>query len=130
GAGRTGGINLNICALISYVAMTNWLSSTGRLAFLMPKELAYQASYEGWRRLGGKWKFLELHDWSEAGHPFDPVKEDFMTFVMGRSSKDERSVPVTTYTKERARQKASEWKDSTEAEKNLEVTRGVAGQII
>lgn len=54
GAGRTGGINLNICALISYVAMTNWMQRKGRLAFLMPRELAYQASYEGWRRLGGK----------------------------------------------------------------------------
>lgn len=131
GAGRTGGINLNICALISYVAMTNWLSPAGRLAFLMPKELAYQASYEGWRRLGGKWKFIEFHDWSKAGHPFDPVKEDFMTFVMGRSVNSEKSVPVTMYRKKkRTRQKASEWKGSAQAFDNLEVAHSVAGQII
>ena len=50
GSGRTGGINLNICALITHVAITNWLSDDGKLAFLMPRELAYQSSYEGWRR--------------------------------------------------------------------------------
>ena len=132
GAGRTGGINLNICALISYVAMSNWLSPNGRLAFLMPKELANQASYEGWRRLGGKWKFLAFHDWSKAGHPFDPVKEDFMTFVMGRSpTPNTRSVPVTTYTrKKQSTEKSSDWKNLVEATDNLEESHGVAGQII
>jgi hypothetical protein len=131
GAGRTGGINLNICALISYVAMTNWMSDAGRLAFLMPRELANQASYEGWRRLGGKWNFQEFHDWSEAGHPFDPVKEDFMTFVIGNSAPKGRSVPVTHYTKKRdSVQSASEWKSAAIAADYLTTSRGVAGQII
>ncbi len=130
GAGRTGGINLNICALISYVAMTNWMQRNGRLAFLMPRELAYQASYEGWRRLGGKWKFLEFHDWSDAGDPFDPVKEDFMTFVLGRSESPVRYVPVITYKKLRGvKEKAAEWKGD-DALKNLASSQGVAGQII
>ena len=109
GAGLTGGINLNICALISYVAMTNWMEHSGRLAFLMPRELATQASYEGWRRLEGKWRFLRFNDWSKAGHPFDPVKEDFMTFVIGRG-KSADCVPVTFFTKNNSsRQKAAEW---------------------
>ncbi|MEW6418025.1 MAG: N-6 DNA methylase [Nitrospirota bacterium] len=38
GAGRTGGINLNICVLITHVAATNWLKDDGRLAFLMNKD--------------------------------------------------------------------------------------------
>ncbi|MGI0059671.1 MAG: N-6 DNA methylase, partial [Nitrosotalea sp.] len=42
GAGLTGGINLNVCALIAHVAINNWLTKDGKLAFLMPKELAYQ----------------------------------------------------------------------------------------
>lgn len=130
GAGRTGGINLNICALISYVAMTNWLSPTGRLAFLMPRELAKQASYEGWRRLGGKWGFLEFHDWAKAGHPFDPVREDFMTFVIGKG-RPTRSVPVTYFVKKRdVKQKATQWKDARVAAENLSITRGIAGRVI
>jgi len=130
GAGRTGGINLNICALISYVAMTNWMERNGRLAFLMPRELAYQASYEGWRRLGGKWKFLGFHDWSKAGDPFDPVKEDFMTFVIGRSNKPVRYVPVVSHQKLKSvKRKAAEWK-SEDAAQNLSASPGVAGQVI
>ena len=131
GAGRTGGINLNICALISYVAMTNWMKRDGRLAFLMPRELANQASYEGWRRLGGKWSFLEFHDWSKAGHPFDPVREDFMTFIIGRSGDPAHAVPVSYYRKIKKRKirKATEWTQS-EADENLELSHGVAGPII
>jgi hypothetical protein len=130
GAGRTGGINLNICALISYVSMTNWLEPSGRLAFLMPRELANQASYEGWRRLGGKWNFFEFHDWSKAGHPFDPVKEDFMTFIIGKRKRS-RSVPVTHFTKKgNTKAKATEWKSLLEASEHLETHSGVAGQII
>ncbi len=130
GAGRTGGINLNICALISYVAMTNWMQRNGRLAFLMPRELANQASYEGWRRLGGKWSFLAFHDWSSAGHPFEPVKEQFMTFVLGRAEEPSRSVPVTFYKKKPGTaRRAPEW-TTQEAANNLIVSHGVAGQII
>jgi len=131
GAGRTGGINLNICALISYVSMSNWLDHSGRLAFLMPRELANQASYEGWRRLGGKWNFLEFHDWSASGHPFDPVKEDFMTFIIGREKAAPRSVPVTFFTRRRdAKLKATEWKNLPEALEHITTSKGVAGQII
>ena len=47
----TGGINLNICALISNVVAENWLSSEGVLGFLMPEPLIFQPSYEGFRNL-------------------------------------------------------------------------------
>jgi len=36
----------------------------------MPRELANQPSYEGWCRHPGLGR-------CEAGHPFDPIKEDF-----------------------------------------------------
>lgn len=136
GAGRTGGINLNICALIAHVAATNWLSKDGILAFLMPRELAYQASYEGWRKaVGGKNRgFLEFHDWSKAGHPFDPVKEDFMTYLLGQkknSSKGIFIVPTTLYLKKKScKSKAHEWKELNEAVQCLDVENSVAGQII
>ena len=131
GAGFTGGINLNICALIAHVTMTNWLKPNGRLAFLMPRELANQASYEGWRRLGGKWTFIRFYDWSNVGHPFDPVKEDFMTFVVGKGPKDEYDiVPVIYFKRKKGTQKASEWKNLEVATDNFITTKGVAGQVI
>lgn len=96
GAGRTGGINLNVCALISHVSATNWLADGGKLSFLMPKELVNQASYEGWRTaVGGEHlSLVELHDWSKAGHPFDPVKEDFMSYVFVKKKSPQKTVPV------------------------------------
>mgnify|MGYP000349516405 CR=1 FL=1 len=132
GAGRTGGINLNVCALIAHVSINNWLDDTGKLAFLMPRELANQASYEGWRRLGTKdWRFLEFHDWTRAGHPFDPVKEDFMTFVIGKNPIEPRTVPVRHFRKRKdCKTAASSWRNSEEAFACLDVESGVAGQII
>ncbi|TRZ95969.1 MAG: hypothetical protein D4R82_01315 [Dehalococcoidia bacterium] len=134
GAGRTGGINLNICALITHVAC-NWLSYHGKLAFLLPKELANQPSYEGWlRSVGGSNRdILEFRDWSTAGHPFYPVTEDFMTFVIGPKVKEEEKVnitPVTKYSKKsQCRTKAREWKSIEEAMSNLNIREMCAGQI-
>ena len=47
--GMFGGAQLNICALISNVAATNWLKENGILAFLMPDSLMSQNSYEEFR---------------------------------------------------------------------------------
>ena len=133
GAGRTGGINLNICALITNVTSLNWLSAGGVLSFLMPKELSYQASYEGWRVTGpgpGK-SIIEFHDWSDAGHPFDPVKEDFMTFVIGSSHGPSTEAPVFHYQKLRGVQTPAKlWKSGSEANASLNVTRRFAKAII
>ena len=131
GAGRTGGINLNICALIAYVSLTNWLDRNGRLAFLMPRELANQPSYEGWRRLGGKWNFLQFDNWTDAGHPFDPVREDFMTFVIASEKRRTRSVPVRDYVQDpHAEIAASDYKSLDEATEDIECRERIAGQII
>ena len=131
GAGRTGGINLNICALIAHVSMNNWLDSNGRLAFLMPRELASQASYEGWRQLGGRWKFIQFDDWSGAGYPFEPVREDFMTFIIGRKGPTARSVPVYAYFMRHGTKAASaNWKSLDEANSELNCCSRRASQII
>lgn len=134
GAGRTGGINLNICALIAHVASMNWLAENGNLAFLMPRELVNQASYEGWRRaVGGKKRdFLAFYDWSKAGHPFDPVKEDFMTYVIGKKRKRiPNVVPVRLYVKKKSiKGNARDWDTLEQAMNNLKVCTAVAGQII
>jgi N-6 DNA Methylase len=131
GDGRTGGINLNVCALITHVSMTTWLKKSGRLVFLMPRELAVQQSYQGWRNLAGRpdLGFVEFRDWTTAGHPFDPVKEDFMTFVIGSKRRD-ATVPFKSYRKPRSVQtSAASWPDRATALENLDVSSGVAGQI-
>lgn len=132
GAGRTGGINLNVCALIAHIAATNWLEDGGRMALLMPRELANQASYEGWRRSvgGADCSFVEFQDWSEAGHPFDPVKEDFMTYVFERKTKPQSLIPVKLYKKEDRKAKAHLWTSLEEASEHLEEKDRVAGQIV
>src|SRR4029077_7006979 len=128
---RTGGINLNICALIAHVIMTTWLKKRGRLAFLMPKELAVQQSYQGWRSLAGRrdLTFTEFRDWSWAGHPFDPVREDFMTFVIGPGLRS-TDIPVVSYRKKRdCRTAAASWPNRRSALAALDVATGVAAQI-
>jgi hypothetical protein len=97
----------------------------------MPKELAVQQSYQGWRRLEGEPKrgFQRFLDWSGAGHPFDPVKEDFMTYLIGAEESD-GAVPVTRYTKRKGTPKAATWTTHASAMDCLESEQGIAGQII
>ena len=131
GDGRTGGINLNVCALISHVSMSNWLSDNGLLAFLMPKELTVQQSYEGWRTLPGNenWNFIKFYDWTESGHPFDPVKEDFMTYLIGEVENKEY-IPVISIIKNRGdRTNSKDWENLDVAESHFSIKESVAGQI-
>jgi hypothetical protein len=82
----TGGINLNICALIANVAAENWLKEKGVLAFLMPEPLVYQPSYEGFRNLymsnDSRLYFRKFTNWTKAGHPFKPVTQKFLTYYI------------------------------------------------
>lgn len=86
GDGRTGGINLNVCALLSNITAENWLAEHGVMAVLMPQNLLFQQSYEGYRNLyieGDKQLyFQEIVDWSKSGHPFYPVQQLFCTYII------------------------------------------------
>ena len=100
----TGGINLNICALIANVAAENWLSKDGVLAFLMPENMIFQQSYEGFRKFplldGSRLYFQELYDWTRAGNPFYPVQHRFLTFFISSKVVDyQMGIPVTQYIK-------------------------------
>lgn len=89
GDGHTGGINLNICALIANVSAEKWLRTDGQLVFLMPRSLLYQQSYEGFRHFhlnAGRMYFQRVVDWTEAGHAFYPVTEKFYAFVLGHKA--------------------------------------------
>lgn len=104
GDGHTGGINLNICALITNVAAQNWLSQNGYMGFLMPEPLIFQQSYEGFRNLYVKNEtrmyFNLLVNWNKAGHPFAPVQQKFLTYYMSYKKSDyKKGIPVKFYIK-------------------------------
>jgi hypothetical protein len=88
----TGGINLNICALIANVVAQNWLKSDGILSFLMPQSLIFQQTYEGFRNFildGNKRLYIrKLFDWTRSGHPFSPVQQKFLTFFFSETITD------------------------------------------
>jgi N-6 DNA Methylase len=130
GDGRTGGINLNVCALISHVAAARWLLPSGRLAFLMPRELSVQQSYQGWRCWPRR-HFELFHDWTRAGHPFEPIKEDFMTYVIGPKRPRGGVVPVREHVRRAGdRTRAKDWRSADDAMAHLDERRSVAGQVI
>lgn len=104
GDGVTGGINLNVCALISSVAADNWLASNGILAFLMPENMIFQQSYEGFRKFhlnnGERLYFQEFFDWTKSGHPFNPVQYKFLTYFVSAKEIDyQNGIPVSQFIK-------------------------------
>lgn len=106
GDGFTGGINLNICALITNVAAQNWLADNGFLAFLMPEPLIFQQSYEGFRNLYinnvRRLYFKKFVNWNKAGKPFKPVSQKFLTYYIGFEEVDYKiGVPTIHYIKKR-----------------------------
>ena len=94
GDSHTGGINLNICALIVNVVANNWLQEEGTLAFLMPKSILFQQSYSGFRKLKQNdnidLKFTKIVDWAKAGNPFSPVTEKFATYYLKKTTKNQK----------------------------------------
>lgn len=100
----TGGINLNICALISNVSAENWLKNEGILAFLMPQNILFQQTYEGFRKFNfgedQKLYLQEIYDWSESGHPFKPVTIKFATYIFASKNVDYlKGIPLTFMSK-------------------------------
>lgn len=96
--GMFGGAQLNICALISNVAASNWLSRDGVLAFLMPDSLMSQNSYEEYRNFHIDFFHQErlylqkLDRWMAPLRPFKvgnkSVTQDFNTYYYGRDAVD------------------------------------------
>jgi len=104
GDGITGGINLNICALISNVASQNWLKPEGILGFLMPENLIFQQSYEGFRNFqldnGERLYFQKFVDWTKSSHPFAPVQHRFLTYFIGSTTQDyKKGIIIDQYVK-------------------------------
>jgi hypothetical protein len=108
GSVRTGGISLNICALIANTAALQWLDTNGVLSFLMPKTLINSQSYEGFRNFyldNSKKNRLFLNavdDWSKSGHPFISVQEKFLTYFFSWAKQDySKGIPVFEFIKDK-----------------------------
>lgn len=95
--GQYGGTQLNICALISNVAATNWLTKDGVLAMLMPDSIMSQNSYEEFRNFYINYPterlFLQKIDrWKAPLRPFwsgqSFVSQDFNTYYFSRKKVD------------------------------------------
>ncbi len=108
--GMYGGAQLNICALISNVAATNWLKNNGVLAFLMPDSLMSQNSYEEFRYFYTNYAkkqrlyLQKLDKWCAPLRPFKvgnkSVTQDFNTYYYSRPFVDyKKGVKVRAITK-------------------------------
>ncbi len=140
--GMFGGAQLNICALISNVAATNWLKPDGILAFLMPDSIMSQNSYEEFRNFyidyeNGKRLYLQQLDrWSPPLRPFKvgkkSVTQDFNTYFYGSSIVDYSSgVPVRVIKKKKGVNDLviNNSNSYVEAKEFLEITESVAKQL-
>lgn len=112
GAGQYGGTQLNICALISNVTATNWLSEKGMLIFLMPDSIMAQNSYEGFRNFYLDYDTKErlylqkIDRWRAPLRPFRSdnkvVTQDFNTYYFSRNIMDYfDGIPVKEITREK-----------------------------
>ncbi len=141
GAGQYGGTQLNVCALISNVTATNWLSEKGVLTFLMPDSIMSQNSYEGFRNFWLNYETKErlylqqIDRWLAPLRPFrcnnKPVAQDFNTYYFARKFQDYGDgIPVTYIT--RKKDITDEKLNTFSLEKvlaNLIITTGTARQL-
>ena len=140
--GMYGGAQLNICALISNVVATNWLTEEGVLAFLMPDSIMSQNSYEEFRNFYIDYAKHErmylnrIDRWMAPLRPFKvgnkSVAQDFNTYYYSRQATDyAQGVPVNTISKHRgisdeAINQCQTWK---EALKHLTIEGSLAKQL-
>lgn len=102
---NTGGVTLDICALIAMKCLEKYANEDGRLCFLMPKAITHNKSFEGFRnlKLGDKrFYFEKITEWTEADRPFDAVNHSFCCFVIGSSKQDySLGIPYISYKNKR-----------------------------
>ncbi|MBP1645346.1 MAG: hypothetical protein H6Q16_921 [Bacteroidetes bacterium] len=131
----TGGINLNICALISNVAAMNWLKPDGILAFLMPQNIIFQQTYEGFRKFhlndDKNLYFQQIYDWTMAGHPFAPVTHKFLTYFFSSKKVDySKGIPIKYFIKNKGYdlKNYSDITDFALMDRVFSISYGVGGQ--
>ncbi|SHH37409.1 hypothetical protein SAMN02745245_01181 [Anaerosphaera aminiphila DSM 21120] len=129
GDAYTGGINLNIAALITNVSISTWLSDDGVFGMLMPDTFLVQQTYEGYRNLilnnGSRAYFMKAHDWTKSGNPFVDVTQKFYTYYISYKEQDyAQGIPVTKYKKKRganSQQEKIDFKNTFEEDEALAI---------
>jgi hypothetical protein len=116
GDARTGGINLNIAALITNVVASNWLDEKGVMGLLMPNTFLVQKTYEGYRKLqlsdDKKAYFLGFDDWTKSGNPFENVTQKFYTYYFTKQPQDyQKGLFIDNYIKNKKVDAKREWLD-------------------
>lgn len=130
GDSRTGGINLNIAALITNVVASNWLDEKGVMGLLMPNTFLVQKTYEGYRNLqlsdNKKAYFLEFDDWTKSGNPFENVTQKFYTYYFTKQPQDyQKGLKINNYIKNKKVNATHEWLEINEC---FTVNQGIVVQ--
>lgn len=140
--GMFGGAQLNICALISNVAASNWLAADGVLAFLMPDSIMSQNSYEEFRNFYTDYSKRErlylnkIDRWLAPLRPFKvgkkAIAQEFNTYYFSRTLANyQKGIPVREISKQRGTDDnaitgCNTWK---EAITYLTINEGIAQQL-
>ena len=82
---NSGGVDLNISALIAHVSIRDRLSNNGVLGFIMPDSILFNKSFEGFRNMvtddNRKFYLSNIERWNNKKEkPFDPVSLDFAEY--------------------------------------------------
>ncbi|KEZ24044.1 hypothetical protein [Ureaplasma diversum] len=98
-----GGIDLNFCALLTNKCCERWFNKSSKLAYLMPKSIIYNKSFQGFRKLiirdNEKLQFNEIYDFSKCGEIFEGTGNlEFSLFIISNKSK-EKYIPFTILNK-------------------------------
>lgn len=94
---NSGGVDLNIAALIAFVTIRERLNKNGCLGFIMPDSLLFNKSFEGFRNMqftdGTKFYLNKVIRWNNANEkPFNPVTLAFGEYFFSFKKKDNPEV--------------------------------------
>jgi hypothetical protein len=89
-----GGVDLNFCILLANKCCERWFDKKSKLAYLMPKNIIYSDSFEGFRKLiiknNEKLKFEEIDDFSKCGEIFEGTGNlEFSLYIIAKNKNDE-----------------------------------------
>lgn len=82
---NSGGVDLNICALIAFITIRERLNIDGCLGFIMPDSILFNKSFEGFRKFelpdGRNYYLNKVIRWNDPKErPFDPVSLPFCEY--------------------------------------------------
>lgn len=131
---NVGGNNLNICALIANKCCERWLKDDGKFAFLMPKSILFNKSFEGFRNLiinsNERLYFNEVVDFSKGGEIFDGVGLDFCCFKISKSPNTQSDiVPFCEYFKKPSLENATHNDEWEKVRGNFTIKNNFAVQL-